>query len=124
MKWMVEHTATNLNRYSVSKEGHALYFRLRGKQPLDRIVEFGEHFFFCVTKRARAKPDLRWKLGTFLGLVSNSNESYVALANGSVVKSRSVARVVQDSRWDMQAINNVKGIPNPLPQQALEMSVR
>ena len=111
MKWLVEHVATILNRYSVNQDGQTPYFASHGKRPSDRLVEFGEKVFFFVPKKARAKLDHRWRLGTFIGISSSSNENFVALPNGNVVRSRSVARVVEEHRWDAEAILAVRGVP-------------
>ena len=57
---------------------------------------------------------MRWRLGIYLGCATNSNECYVANVDGDVLKSRSVARVVADARWDADAIQKVKGMPGKL----------
>ena len=114
MRWLVEHVATILNRYSVNKEGVTPFFAFHGKRSAEKLVEFGEKVFFYVPRKARAKLDHRWRLGTFVGLSTSSNESMIALSNGNVVRSRSIARVVQASRWDKDAVLKVKGIPGAL----------
>ena len=58
--------------------------------------------------------------GYLLGMSTNSNEAFVALSNGNVIKSRSLARVVSASRWDARALNNIKGIPGDLTPVGLE----
>lgn len=78
------------------------------------MVEFGEKVFFFMPKRLRAKLDMRWKLGIFLGLSPDSNENMIGLANGSVIKARSIARVIEASRWDLVAVNKIRGIPGDL----------
>ena len=73
--------------------------------------------FFYVPKKLRAKLSRRWQLGTYLGLVNSSNEHVVATRLGNVVKSRSVVRVVEASRWNSDAALAVVGTPtllNPL----------
>ena len=45
------------------------------------------------------------------GLPNVSNENYIGLPNGNVVKSRSAIRVVQSGRWDKNAVFVVQGIP-------------
>ena len=120
MRWMVEHVASILNRCSVNKDGQTPYFAIHGKRPTDRLVEFWEKVFFFVPKKARAKLDHRWRLGIFIGVSTNSNESYIGLSNGNVVKSRSVARVVQANRWDPDAILKIKGIPGDMVPSGTE----
>ena len=43
-----------------------------------------------------------------------SNEYYIALLDGNVLKSRSVTRAVPSGRWDKTALLAVKGIPGKL----------
>jgi hypothetical protein len=113
-RWLVEHVATILNRYSVNKDGQTPYFAFHGRRPSDRLVEFGERVFYFVPKKIRSKLDHRWRLGIFIGLSSNSNESFVATLKGNVVKTRSVARVVEAHRWDSKAVLDIKGTPSSL----------
>ena len=65
-------------------------------------------------KRLRAKLDLRWRLGVYVGDAASSNEYYLALPNGNVVKSRSIVRVVPSGRWDQRSLLAVQGIPGKL----------
>ena len=50
-------------------------------------------------------------MGTDLGIAPNSNEVYVATVDGDVTKTRSVARVVEASKWDPKAIEKIHGVP-------------
>ena len=114
VRWMVEHVATILNRYSVNKDGATPFFSNHGKRPADRLVEFGERVFYYVPRKVRAKLDQRWRLGIFIGQSTSSNESYVGMANGNVVKSRSIARVKVADRWNADAVMKIEGIPGDL----------
>ena len=114
VRWMVEHVATILNRYSVNKDGATPYFSCHGKRPADRLVEFGERVFYYVPRKVRAKLDQKWRLGIFIGHSTNSNEAYVGTASGSVVKSRSIARVKVADRWNADAVMKIEGIPGDL----------
>ena len=55
-----------------------------------------------------------------LGNSQNSNEAFVAIAKGNVIKSRSIVRVVAPSRWDKEAQSRVLGIPGNLSPQGVE----
>ena len=57
---------------------------------------------------------MRWKLGIFLGLSPNSNEKMIGLTNGTVIKARSIARNIKTSKWDLVAVNTIRGIPGDL----------
>ena len=114
MRWLFEHAGNMLNRFTTNPNGLTPYAALHGRNPVERHVEFGEKVFYYIPKRARSKLCLRWRLGIYLGCATNSNECYVANVDGDVLKSRSVARVVADARWDADAIQKVKGMPGKL----------
>ena len=44
-------------------------------------------------------------------MAPSSNECYVANVDGDVVRTRSVARVVEASRWDLKAVEKIRGLP-------------
>ena len=52
----------------------------------------------CFPKRLRAKIDMRWRVGIFLGTAERTNEAFVGTVSGSVVKSRAITRVVHASK--------------------------
>ena len=114
LRWIVEHAANIYNKYAVSPECKTPYASLHGKNPREKLVEFGERVLWHVTKRLRAKLDLRWRLGIYVGYADSSNEYYLALPNGNVVKSRSIVRVVPSGRWDQKSLLAVQGIPGKL----------
>ena len=121
MNWLVEHTANVINRYAVTSDGCTPYQALHGKRSTLKVVEFAEQVFFYVPKKLRAKLSRRWQLGTYLGLTNSSNEHMIATRLGNVVKSRSVVRVVEASRWNVDAAFAVAGTPtilNPLDPDA------
>ena len=71
------------------------------------MVEFGEHVFYFVPNKLRAKLNLRWRLGTFLGNAQATNECYVGAQNGDVVKTRSIVRVIEASRWSVDSVKTI-----------------
>ena len=111
-RWLVEHTVSLINRFKVHEDGQTAYQALHGQRASEKVVEFGEQVFFSVPKRLRSKLCRRWRLGTYLGVVNSSNEHYVGLSNGNVVKARSVCRVVERSRWPATAVFKVIGTPS------------
>ena len=114
MRWLVRHAALILNRFSVNPDGQTPYQHLHGRRAPDRFVEFGERVYYSVPKKARHKLDLRWRLGICLGASAPSNEFYVGLANGAVVKARSVVRVISSRRWSAEAVEKIIGIPGKM----------
>ena len=111
LRWLFEHAANVLNKYSTNHEGVTPYASLHGRNSPERLIEFGEKLFYYVPKRARSKLCLRWRLGTYLGISPNSDECLVANIDGIVTKSRTCARVVELSRWDADMVVKVKSIP-------------
>ena len=63
---------------------------------------------------------MRFRIGTVSGNSQNSNETFVAIAKGSVIKSRSIVRVVAPSRWDKEALSQVVGISGNLSPRGVE----
>ena len=114
MRWLVEHVASVLNRYSVNSEGVTPYQAIHGKRSTLKIVEFGERVLYFVPKRLRAKLTQRWRIGTYLGLAPSSNEHFISTRNGNVVKSRAIHRTVEQSRWSSESILGVMGTPSQL----------
>ena len=90
---------------------------MHGQRFKGKLVEFGEQVFYFIPKKLRSKLDLRWRIGTYLGNSTTSNEAYVAVSNGDVVKSRSVVRVVAPMRWSKERLMGVKGTPYQLRPQ-------
>ena len=116
MRWLVEHSANVLNRYALNSDGVTPYQALHGKRSTLRVVEFGEQVLFYLPKKSRAKLTRRWRLGTYLGLSNSSNEHFIATRDGNVLRSRSIVRVVERSRWSAEAALGVTGtptLPNP-----------
>ena len=112
MRWMTEHVASIMNRHLCNAEGQTPYEALHGQRFKGKGVEFGERVFYFVPKKLRSKLNLRWRVGTFLGNAQTTNEAFVGMANGDVVKSRSAVRVVEPSRWNQEAVLGVRGVPS------------
>ena len=98
MHWIAIHCADILNKYTVNTSGMSPYEETHEQKAHERRVELGERVFYFVPKKGRTKLDPRWKLGIYLGQCESSNESYVGVPNGNVRRSRSVLRVVAESR--------------------------
>lgn len=111
VRWLVQNSADVVNKSAVNRSGHAHYEDLHGKKPKERRIEFGERVFYSIPKQGRAKMDVRWKLGVFLGHTPASGEHFVGARNGNVLKARSCVRVVEPSRWDRDALDRIVGIP-------------
>ena len=55
VRWMVEHAASMLNRFTTNPEGLSPYAALHGRNASERHVEFCEKVFYYVPKKARTK---------------------------------------------------------------------
>ena len=97
MRWLVEHVADILTKYTINDSGLSPYEELHGRRANERRVGFGERVFFSTPKKGRGKLDKRWRLGVYLGHAANSNEQYIGLRNGNVIRARSTTRVVHGS---------------------------
>ena len=116
LKWLVEHVADVLTKYTVNSSGMSPYEELHGRKANERRVEFGERVYFSTPKKGRAKLDKRWRIGIYLGHAANTNEQYIGLRNGNVIRARSTVRIVARSRWDASAVLGVIGTPaDPMP---------
>ena len=115
IRWIIEHSATTLNKYALHDDGSTLttaYEQLHGKKASEKIAEFGERILFWVPKRRRAKLDLPWAAGIYLGTTMTTNEAYVALPDGDVVRTGAVCRIRPDQRWRADLLQSIKGIPS------------
>ena len=64
-----------------------------------------------VPKKRRVEMDMRWTTGVFLGTTMGSNEPYIGLSNGSVVRGRALNRVRPDQRWSQDTIQKLRRTP-------------
>ena len=103
-RWLVQHAADVINKSAVNPSGHTPYEDLHGKKPRERRIEFGERVFYSEPKQGRAKMDVRWKIGIFLGHTLTTGEHYVGIRNGNAIRVRSCVRVVETSRWPRAAV--------------------
>ena len=110
-RWLVEHAADIMNKHAVNQSGFTPYEELHGKRARERRVEFGERIFYSLPKKGRGKLDPRWKLGVYLGHAECTNEVFMGINNGNVIKARSMVRVVEESRWKKEVIQRIQGTP-------------
>ena len=58
--------------------------------------------------------DLRWRVGLYLGHLPSSNEAYIGVSNGNVVKARCIVRVVEPARWSLTCVERIIGTPEDM----------
>ena len=114
MRWLIEHAVDIMNKYSINRTGLSPYEELHGQKAKERRLEFGERVFYSTPKKGRAKMDMRWKLGVYLGHAHASNELFIGIPNGNILKARSAVRVIEESRWSKDAIQKIIGSPDDM----------
>jgi len=121
MAWMVHHVGWVLTTRVRSQDGKTGYERLRGKPFSKRMVGFGETCLAKLTKRAVAQegvPKLapRWTKAVFLGYHRETHE-YSFHTQGRLLRTRALQRVPTGSRWNAEALQEVKVTPYSLYQK-------
>ena len=76
---------------------------MHGRKAHAKVVIFGERCYYVVPKKLRAKLDRPWRLGVYLGSSPDPNEHFFGAWNGDVVRYKSIARVLEKSRWSTGA---------------------
>ena len=102
--WIVEHAAFTLNKYMLGRDGRTAFGRLHGKETRDHICELGEKVLWFVPAKLRAKLDQKWRYGIFLGRSLSSDQMFIGIAGGDVVRAKAIIRLVPSCRWDMHRI--------------------
>ena len=64
-----------------------------------RLCEMGEKVLWYVPKKLKGKSEQPWRYGVFLGRALGSDQNYIGLRNGDVVRARAIVRLVAGSRW-------------------------
>ena len=112
--WLLEHVSSIHNRVVCNEDGRTPFETIHGQRWRGKMVEFGEMVHYFVPKKLRAKMSLRWRFGTFVGNSQSTNEVYVAARNGEIIKTRSIVRTIEASRWSKESIYNIVGLPHNL----------
>lgn len=109
--WAIQHAAYLLNKYRLDKDGHTAYGRLHGKETREHPCELGEKVLWFVPKALRAKADQPWRYGICLGRSLGSDQNFIGLPSGDVVRARAMVRLTVEARWDAQRLLAIKMTP-------------
>ena len=90
MLWLIEHTASIVNRFVVGDDGQTAYQRLHGQRATKKAVEFGEKLFYYTARKLQTKMNMRWRIGMYLGMAPQSGEHFVGTWDGDVIRTRSI----------------------------------
>ena len=64
-----------------------------------------------VPKRLRSNLDSPWRYGIFLGQSMNSDQHFIGVSGGDVVRARAILRLIPEARWDAQRVLGVNTTP-------------
>ena len=128
MEWIMEHAAFVLNKFSVGHDGMTSHERLTGQKWRRPLVEFGEVVYAKMTTKKKEKGKTKQQQMKFaprsiravwVGVVHRTGEHIVIKVNGDAVRCRTIKRVPEEERWDIDAVMNIKGTPRrPTPSSA------
>ena len=81
---------------------------------VQKVVEFGEQVHVKPKRRPQTNRkqslDSKWKIGTWVGMTSRSNEHIVIIPDGGLgfaIRARTVRRMSVDQRWKSDAIEHI-----------------
>ena len=68
MKWVIEHSAETVNKFSISFDGKTPCERIKGKKYRGTVVEFGRTVFHRFPGKVEGgSMEPRWEDGVWLG---------------------------------------------------------
>ena len=110
--WMVEFAAQTLTLWAIdSNDGLTAIERVRGRAAMTAKARFGERVLYKLSKTIKlGKTEPRWRYGVWVGSIESTDEHLIA-TNLGVIKCRSVDTLVQEQRFDEDAIHSMKGSP-------------
>ena len=109
--WLVEYAAMCIYMYQVGPDGQTARQRTRGRAAMANTVGLGEQVLYKPSKTVKLEKDeARWRKGTWLGVIDHTNEHIIGTAEG-VVKCRAIHPREADKKWDVDAMQSIKGFP-------------
>ena len=111
LTWLVEHAAWLLNRYKIHTDGKTSFQRRWSKTFQSALCEFAETIQFRKSVwnsagMSKAKLDVQWDFGLWLGRDTESNECLVGTSDGRLERCRSVRRLPPSQKYDKRLIDN------------------
>ena len=124
MTWLILHASNALNNYHIHrKTDRKASAQLHGREAPEALAEFGETVLYYVPAKPRRNLDACWLPGVYRGRTFNADEHYLGTASGGVVRSRSVSRVAEETRWDAGLTFGISGTPGrPREKKAYQHS--
>ena len=97
-------------------DGTTAYQRLRGRPYATRLVEFGEVYRYKLKQKdviEGGSMAARWSTGLFLGMNSSDNMCMI-FDEGKLEKARSITRLTDCRKWNMERVSGVNITPHSL----------
>ena len=111
LPWIVQHAAAVINRYHKGSDGATPYRRARGREFNGDMCEMGERIWYMKPgMTGKEKLESKWEDGIWVGVTDTSGEKIIATPQGCL-KVRSVKRRPEEERWDIAALQDIKGVP-------------
>ena len=121
VRWIIDHACYTLNRHLTDdNSGLTPYGKLHGREVNERICEFGERVMYYVPKKLRAKFDVAWRYGWFMGRTAHSDHNLLALYDGTVTRARAMVRLLPAHRWQRSFLGSLRGVPGDEKSLSLE----
>jgi len=113
MEWLVRWAGMMISRFQVGEDGKTAHERIRGRKCNTPVAICGEKVLYRELEDGRgerAKIETKWMDGVWLGIKNRTGEHVIGTPEG-IVKAHSVKRRAAEERWDIEAVNAVKGTP-------------
>ena len=117
--WLIRHAACFISRCRVRPDGRTAMQKIKGRNPISKIAEFGEvvHFKIPKTQLTPGKFEDWWSDGLWLGFEMRTAEHLIG-TNVGVFRVSSVMRKPEDERWSAARVRDLVGSPSqPVPGQ-------
>ena len=110
MTWLVRYAGVLINMFHIGKDGRTPYERRKGKKAHPNLVDFAEKVLFRPVKADKNKLEDTFIEGVFFGINARNGEYVMGTPEG-FHDSRTIRRLVPDRRWEMDYLNQIRGVP-------------
>ena len=106
--WIVENAVGCYNKYLIGVDGPTAYERVKGRAYHGTMFEFGEPIMHRISgPPTGAEMTPRWLEGFWIGKSFSSDEHFVLLPDGEVIRSRSTHPKPRGTAVTHEDLNNV-----------------
>jgi len=117
--WLARHSAWTTSRYRVRGDGTTAFFGVYGHEYQGEICGFAETVLFKAPashtrqkkgNRRQHKADSVWTKGIWVGK-TNNNDEHILLTPEGKYNARSVRRLEETRRYDVELFDKIAGLP-------------